>query len=112
MQLKLETCEVDWLYGLDKVRLLNLKPPQQLSYEAHDIHLRRRTVSKYNNYAGILVMIYVPQFKLKRIVAASTCIRTLVSHVGNQTCTIQSKESPLLNRVIIIYSWASRRATL
>lgn len=36
------TCEVDGLYGLDKFRLLDLKPLQQLCYETHDIHLRRR----------------------------------------------------------------------
>lgn len=37
------TCEVDGLYGFDEFRLLDLKPLQQLSYETHDIHLRKRT---------------------------------------------------------------------
>lgn len=39
---KSQTCEVDGLYGLDEIRLLNLKPLQQLSYEAHDVQLRKR----------------------------------------------------------------------
>lgn len=35
------TCEVNGLNGLDEVRLFNLEPLQQLSYEARDVQLRR-----------------------------------------------------------------------
>lgn len=35
-----QTCEVDGLYGLHKIRLLHLKPVQQFCYEAHDVQLR------------------------------------------------------------------------
>lgn len=38
---KSQTCEVNGLYGLDKIRLLHLKPLQQLRYEAHDVELRK-----------------------------------------------------------------------
>lgn len=37
------TCEVDGLDRLDEIRLLHLKPLEQLRYEAHDIKLRKRT---------------------------------------------------------------------
>lgn len=37
------TCEVDGLDRLDEIRLLHLKPVEQLRYEAHDVKLRKRT---------------------------------------------------------------------
>lgn len=39
---KSQTCEVDGLYGLDKIRLLHLKLLQQLRYEAHNVQLRKK----------------------------------------------------------------------
>lgn len=37
-----QTCEVDGLYRLDKLRLLHFKPLQQLRDEAQDVELRKR----------------------------------------------------------------------
>jgi len=37
-----QTCEVDGLDRLNEIRLLHLKPVQQLGYEAQDVQLRER----------------------------------------------------------------------